>query len=115
MSEEVPQSEPNVVGSQSKTHTERLIEPLDDPAVLRERNRMRPVAAKAKHRPSQLPVSIVPGNQAKWPATGPLVEEPVYVRKVHDHRFDASIAGGRYLEEVDQVHASLAERPQCQP
>ena len=76
---------------------------------------MRPVAAKAKHRPGQLPVSIVPGNQAKWPATGSLLEEHVYVRKVHDHRFDASIAGGRYLEEVDQVHPSLAERPQCQP
>ena len=100
---------------QPKTYPERLVELLDDPAVLRECNRVRPVAPKAKHRSSQLPVAIVSGNKTKVRAGGSLVKEQMQVCKVHDHRFDASIAGGWYLEEVGQVHTSLLERPQCEP
>jgi hypothetical protein len=66
VSEELPESKSNVVGSQSKTNTERLIEPLDDPVALRECDRVCPVTAKAKH-----------------------------LRKVRGHGFDAEIAGSQ--------------------
>lgn len=72
--EELPESKSNVVGSYSKTNTERLMEPLDDPVALRECDRVCPVTAKAKHRRGQLPVAIMPGNKAERLATGSLVE-----------------------------------------
>jgi hypothetical protein len=65
VSEELPESKSNVVGSYSKTNTERLIEPLDGPVALPECDRVCPVTAKTKHRRGQLPVAIMPGNKAE--------------------------------------------------
>ena len=112
--QQLPQSKSNVVGRQPETNAERLIEALDDLAVLCQRNRMCPVAAKAKHRACQLPVAIVSSNDTKWPATGSLIDQSAHFCEVRRHRLDMKVAGRWYPKEVNQVHASSFERLQRQ-